>query len=150
MLRTLRALFAQQITQFAEEPKAQHSLELAAAALLIEISRADDDISLVERDAMRAVIGRVFHLSDGEVDEIMTTAESAVDTAVSLFDFTAVVNEQFSREQKIGLLAMLWTVAYADEKLDHYEEYYIRKIADLLHVSHRDYIKTKHKAMPSG
>lgn len=150
MLRTLRAIFERQITRFVEQPEAGHSLEIAGAALLMEISRADDDISAVERDAIRVAISRVFHLSGDEIDDIVSTAEHAVDTAVSLFDFTAVVNERFSREQKVGLIEMLWAVAYADDNLDHYEEYYVRKIADLLHVSHSDYIRTKHKAMPDS
>ena len=148
MFRTLRIIFEQQIATFAEEPEARHSLELAGAALLMEISRADHDVSAVEQDAIRAAIKRVFHLSDSEIEDIVATAEHAVDTAVSLFDFTAIVNERFTREQKVELLEMLWTVAYADDKLDHYEEYYVRKIADLLHISHSDYIRTKHRAMP--
>ena len=148
MFRTLRIIFEQQIATFAEEPEVRHSLELAGAALLMEISRADDDVSAVEQEAIRAAIRQVFHLSESEIEDIVATAEHAVDTAVSLFDFTAIVNERFTREQKVELLEMLWTVAYADDKLDHYEEYYVRKIADLLHISHSDYIRTKHRAMP--
>ncbi|MFT5414861.1 MAG: putative tellurite resistance protein B-like protein [Gammaproteobacteria bacterium] len=149
MLRSLRVIFQQQITKFVETPEAAHSLEIASAALLMEVSRADHDVSSVEKESIRASIKQVFHLSDDEIEDIMSSAEHAVEGAVSLFDFTLVVNEQFSREQKIELIAKLWAVAYADNELDHYEEYYVRKIADLLHVSHSDYIKTKLRAMPS-
>jgi uncharacterized tellurite resistance protein B-like protein len=45
---------------------------------------------------------------------------------------------------------MLWSVAYADDKLDRYEEYYVRKIADLLYISHSDYIKAKLSVMPAS
>lgn len=150
MFRTLRTIFEQQIAAFVDAPEARHSLELAAAALLMEISRADHDISTVERNAVHAGIRQVFHLSDSEVEDLVSTAENAVDSAVSLFDFTAVINDRFGRDEKVGLLGMLWAVAYADDDLDHYEEYYVRKIADLLHISHSDYIKTKHQAMPDG
>ena len=148
MFRSLRAIFEQQVSNFAKEPEARHSLELAGAALLMEISRADHDVSAVEQEVIRTSIKQVFHLTDSEIEDIVATAEHAVETAVSLFDFTAVVNERFTREQKIELIEMLWMVAYADDNLDHYEEYYVRKIADLLHVSHSDYIRTKHRAMP--
>ncbi len=148
MFGTLRIFFEQQISSFAEEPETRHSLELASAALLMEISRAHDDVSVVERDAIGAAVKEVFHLSDDEIADLVSTAENVVDSAVSLFDFTTVVNDSFNREQKIELLGMLWAVAYADEQLDHYEEYYVRKIADLLHISHRDYIRTKHLAAP--
>jgi uncharacterized tellurite resistance protein B-like protein len=146
MFRTLRTFFDQQISSFAKEPEARHSLELASAALLMEISRAHDDISVVEREAIGAAVKKVFHLSDDEIEDLVSTAENVVDSAVSLFDFTTVINDSFNREQKVDLLRMLWAVAYADSQLDHYEEYYVRKIADLLHISHSDYIRTKHLA----
>ena len=114
----------------------------------MEISRADHDVAAIERDTIKTAMADVFHLSADEVADIMAAAEIAVDEAVSLFDFTAVINQQFSPEQKIKLLEMLWAVAYADDDLDHYEEYYVRKIADLLYISHGDYIRTKHKVMP--
>ena len=148
MLSALRALFEQHVAKFATEPEAVHSLELAGAALLMEISRADQDVAPVEREAIKSAIAQVFHLADDEIADIIAAAETAVDEAVSLFDFTAIINQKFSPEQKIKLLEMLWAVAYADNKLDHYEEYYVRKIADLLYVSHGDYIRTKHKVMP--
>jgi len=148
MFQTLRTLFEQQIVSFAEEPEARHSLELASAALLMEISRADHDVSDVEREAIDTAMKKVFHLSDDDIDDLMSTVENVVDSAISLFDFTTIVNERFNREQKVDLLGMLWAVAYADNELDHYEEYYVRKIAGLLHISHSDYIRTKHLAMP--
>ena len=149
MFQTLRALFEHQISNFTEEPNARHSLELASAALLMEISRADDGVSKAEREAVGVAMKSVFNLSDEEADDLVSTAEDAVDSAISLFDFTSIVNERFSREQKIDLMRMLWAVAYADNHLDRYEEYYVRKIADLLHISHSDYIKTKLLAAPT-
>ena len=150
MLKSLRSIFEQHITSFVETPEAPHALEIASAALLMEISRADDDISLVEKNSIRGSIKKGFNLTDGEVEDIVSNAQDAVDTAVSLYDFTSIVNHQFTRQQKIELVGMLWAVAYADDELDHYDEYYVRKIADLLHVSHGDYIKTKLRAAPGG
>tara|TARA_B100001123_G_scaffold332261_1_gene374821 strand:+ start:167 stop:619 length:453 start_codon:yes stop_codon:yes gene_type:complete len=146
MFRTLRTIFEQQISAFADEPETRHSLELASAALLFEISRADDDVSAIERKAISAAVQGVFQLSNDEIDDLVSSAEDAVDSSISLYDFTSIVNDRFSREQKIDLIQLLWTVAYADNHLDHYEEYYVRKIADLLHISHSDYIRTKHLA----
>lgn len=148
MLSTLRILFEQHVAKFADEPEAMHSLELAGAALLMEISRADHDVAPVERRTIELAMEQVFHLGAEEIEDVVAAAESAVDEAVSLFDFTAVINQRFTADQKIKLLEMLWAVAYADEKLDHYEEYYVRKIADLLHISHANYIRAKHRVMP--
>ncbi len=148
MLKTLRAIFETRIADFLDEPEATHSLELASAALLLEISRADHDVADVEKAAIRDAIGAVYHLAPDEVEDLLSAASAAVETAVSLYDFTAILNERFSPDQKRRLMEMLWAVAYADEHLDHYEEYYVRKVADLLHISHEDYIRTKLKAAP--
>ena len=61
-------------------------------------------------------------------------------------EFTRLLNDNLSRSERINIIENLWRVAYADSVLDKYEEYYIRKVADLLYVAHSDYIKTKLKA----
>ena len=86
-----------------------------------------------------------FHLDEAEIDELISLAENEVDHAVSLHEFSETINNELSSREKIKIIENLWSVAYADTYLHKYEEYYIRKIADLLHVSHSDYIKTKLK-----
>jgi len=143
MFKTLKAIFDDNITRLNSNDDDRHSLELASAALLFEISRADDDISNIEKSEIAAAMRGVFSLDEQELQGLLEAADSAVADAVSLYEFTEVLNEQFDRQQKINLIEMLWRVAFADDVLDQYEEYYVRKIADLLHVSHKDYIKTK-------
>ena len=43
-------------------------------------------------------------------------------------------------------MELLWDVAYADGRLHKYEEHLVRRIADLIHVPHRTFIRAKHKA----
>lgn len=143
MFKTLKAIFDDNITRLNSNDDDRHSLELASAALLFEISRADNDISNIEKSEIAAAMRGVFSLDEQELQGLLEAADSAVADAVSLYEFTEVLNEQFDRQQKINLIEMLWRVAFADDVLDQYEEYYVRKIADLLHVSHKDYIKTK-------
>jgi len=123
-----------------------HSLMLATAALLIEISRADNVISLEETDLITRVIRTTFSLSDDETDELIRLAEEEVEEAVSFYQFTHLINKGFSYERKLHVVGLLWQVVFADEEMEKHEEYFVRKIADLLHVSHRDLIEAKHKA----
>ena len=146
MINRLKQLFDQHVGAFADEPTNPHELELSAAALLMEIGRADHDISDEERREMAAAMQASFTLDELEIEDLLASAEEAVDESVSLYDFTSIINERFDRGQKIQLLEMLWRVAFADDDLDRYEEYYIRKISDLLHVSHKDFIATKERA----
>jgi uncharacterized tellurite resistance protein B-like protein len=76
----------------------------------------------------------------------LSLAEEEVDHVVSLHDFTRSINDSLSREDRVKIVELLWRVAFADAVLDKYEEYFIRKIADLLYVSHKDYIQSKHRA----
>jgi len=143
MFKTLKSIFDDNITKLSEPSNEKHSLELASAALLFEISRADEDISKIEKHEIASALRRVFSLEEQELQNLLGAADSTVSEAVSLYEFTDVLNEKFDREQKIKLIEMLWRVAFADDTLDKHEEYYVRKIAELLHVSHKDYIKTK-------
>jgi len=147
MLNSLRELFETHFQRAVtgEEPPAK-TIELAAAALMVEISRADSSIDDAERAVIDAALLKHFHLSREEAGEILELAEKEVDHSVSLHDFTRVINDNLSAADKIRTVELLWRVAFADGVLDKYEEYFIRKIADLLYVSHRDYIQAKHRA----
>ena len=146
MLRTLKALFEDQLANYATDGESEDTLALAVAALLFEISRADHDIDDRERTAIMHAVSKVCAVPEEDIDSLMATADQAAEEAVSVYDFTTVVNEHLARDKKYELLVMLWKIAYADGRLDHYEEYYVRKIADLLHLSHGDFIKAKHAA----
>ena len=121
-------------------------IELATAALMIEISLADENIGDNEYKTIKDMLLEQFHLDETQIDELISLAEDEVDRTVSLHEFTEVINNQLSATEKTSIIENLWRVAYADAHLHKYEEYYIRKISDLLHVSHSDFIKTKLKA----
>ena len=86
-----------------------------------------------------------FQLSGLSAGYLIALAEQERDHAVSLYNFTNLINKTLGREERIKIIELLWKVAFADAVLDKYEEYFVRKIADLLHISHKDYIKAKHK-----
>ena len=147
MLRTLKALLIDSLHSDASSEAADHSLPLAVAALLFEISRADHEVDDVERETIAAAVARVCDVPAEEIATLLAEADDAVEESVSIYEFTSVVNEQFDRAQKYELLVLLWRVAYADGRVDHYEEYFVRKITDLLHLSQSDFIRAKHQAL---
>ena len=124
----------------------ERRLHLAAAVLMIEIGLADSGLQDEEIRVMRDALGRVFQLDAGEVDQILELARQEVDHAVSLHEFTHTLNTGLSLEDRARIIELLWRVAFADSVLNKYEEYYIRKIADLLHVPHSAFIQTKLRA----
>ncbi|MFT5351000.1 MAG: putative tellurite resistance protein B-like protein, partial [Gammaproteobacteria bacterium] len=122
------------------------TIEFAAAVLMFEISRADSSVDDEERKVIDNALLNHFNMSKTETEELLLLAEKEVDHSVSLHEFTRAINESLSQEDKIKIVELLWRVAFADAVLDKYEEYFIRKIADLLYVSHKDYIQSKHRA----
>ena len=144
MIAKLKQLLADYNTAASEQR--QHTIELAAACILLELSRADMDSSMEERAKISVALGEMFELSSAEVEELLKDAEDNADQATSTFEFTRVVKEYFDDAQRVELLLALWRVAYADGVLDKYEEHFIRKVSDLLYVSHSDFIRAKHLA----
>jgi uncharacterized tellurite resistance protein B-like protein len=147
MIRTIKIYF-EELLQNNSEDNISHknTIELATAALMIEISLADDHIHDKERDVIKELLHNNFKLNQDEINELITLAETEVDHAVSLHEFTRLLNDSLPMSEKINIIENLWHVAYADSVIDKYEEYYIRKVADLLYIAHSDYIQSKLKA----
>ena len=124
----------------------EHQQQLAAAALMVEIMVIDRQVENAERNVIQQLLQKQFELSDGEIERLIELAHQEVEEATSLFQFTRLVNDHFKAEEKVGLVENLWRVAYADDHLDKHEEAMIRRIADLLYVSHSDFIRAKHAA----
>ncbi len=125
----------------------EHAYQLATAALLIEMTRADHDVKGVERDAVAHAVQRAFELDSSETEELLALAEEEADQATSLYEFTRLINRHFDPEQKQHFVELLWHVALVDGEIDKYEEHLVRKVADLIHVPHRSYIRAKHHAI---
>ena len=118
-------------------------LDRACAALLVEIAFADKDFDEREKESLKQSLLKSYAIDIETINEIINDAEKTVKESTSLYEYTRTVNDEFEYPQKLNLLENLWKVAYADETLDKYEEHLLRKISDLIHISHSDYINIK-------
>ena len=117
--------------------------QLALAALLIEMARADFDEHHTEKSEIAELLASKYALSPLEIRSLVKRAQIVSNNAVSLFDSTRALHECLDADERRDVIRMLWQVAYTDRKLDKYEDYLVRKIADLLYVSHGDVIRLK-------
>ncbi len=140
MQQKLKALFSSFDDTHAPS---ERDLQLASAALLIEISQADHVRDEREQAAVAAALERIFQIEHSAIDELLQEAQQASTDAPSLYDFTRVINEHCNEEQKYALVRECWRVAFADGDLDKYEDHRLRKIADLIYLPHSLYIKAK-------
>lgn len=118
-------------------------LELATAALLVELARSDFAESHVELDAIRTLLRRRFGMTDEALDGLLADAGRRADRAVSLHEFTHRLNAELPASEKLAIVEMLWRVSHADGRIDKHEEHLIIRIAGLLHVSDRDRVGAK-------
>ncbi len=124
----------------------EHRLQVVTAALFVEMCRADAQVAHEEMEVVMAAVRTTFHLHAEEAQDLLRLAEGEADGAISLYEFTSHINDHFSPPEKCKLIENLWRVAYADSVLDKHEEYLVRKVADLIHVPHRDFMRAKHRA----
>jgi len=148
MLKTIKVFFESKLVPAtAEEPESSNlKTDLASACLLIEVMKSDHELDDREAAEFIEILQKQLDISDEDLADVVTLAEAEAKQATSLYEFTSLINAGYDYENKLALIENMWRVAYADERLDKYEEHLIRKISDLIYVSHRDFIRTKHSA----
>lgn len=124
-----------------------HQLKLASASLLVEMIRMDHKIEKTEHDMVKTLIKKDFDLSEEETETLFTLAEEESQNAIDYYRFAKLINKEYDNSKKITIIENLWHIAYADGELDKYEEHYLRKVADLLHIPHKEFIKAKHRVI---
>ena len=124
------------------------SLDRVSAVLYVELLRADHVIDEAELTTLAEVLTSQFALSAQEVADLVDDARQRADESADIVQYTRIINDQCDASQKGQLIENLWRLAYADNRLDGHEEYFIRKVADLIYVSHSDFIRSKLKVQP--
>lgn len=121
-------------------------IQLATAALLIEMMRADAQTDAAEESALRRSLKQEFGLDETALDALIAEAEAEAKNAPGYFAFTHRINDAFSVEQKLRVMEYLWRIALADGRVDAHENHLMRKLADLIHIGHGDYHAAKERA----
>ena len=128
-----------------EDIQSFDEMTLATCVLLIEVSLSDDSYDDEEKNKIIGILKNKFSLDDSQINVLLELADKKNKEMISLYDWTSKINEIYSYEQKKELIKLLWDVAFADGRIDKYEDYTIRKIADLIYVRHEDFMKAKHR-----
>jgi uncharacterized tellurite resistance protein B-like protein len=148
MIASIKEFFTQFIEPGTKQTGADRlkALQIATAALLLEMMRMDEHIAVEERNSIIATLRRQFSLDSGQLDTLLDLAEQEARQASGYYQFTSLINKTCTADQKIRIIENLWQVAMADGHLDAHELHLMRKIADLLYVGHADYVAAKQRA----
>lgn len=130
-----------------EEPIPELTVDEAITVLMIEIMMSDHDPDARE---VAAIIERLVERTGeprDEVQALVTRAQQTHADSHDLFQFTKLLNEQLSVDEKMALVVDLWRTALADGVIDKHEDHMIRRLSDLLYLHHSHFIRAKHLAL---
>lgn len=147
MLSTFKSFFDRNFSKTTTEAPddTAKKLNLASAALMIEVMNSDHQLDDREAAEFMRVLKDELSISSDEINELAALAEKQAKDATSLYEFTRLINDHFDYSQKTDLIENMWRIAFSDETLDKYEDNLIRKVSELIYVSHSDFIQSKLK-----
>jgi uncharacterized tellurite resistance protein B-like protein len=146
-MRRLKAWITRTLgSEEADDGAREQARNLAVAALLVEVLRADYATAEEERRQVVESLRSILGLGESESAELLAEAEHQVDKAHDLHQFTAEINRTLAHDEKLRVVEQMWRVARSDATVHKYEEHIIRRVSDLLHVSHREFIAAKLRA----
>lgn len=148
MLSAIRSFFEARLAAPEDEERTEsvQRTRLACAALLMEVINSDHELDERERERFLDVLRDSFDLAGEDLRTLAELAEQEARDATSLYEFTRLINDAYDYGRKTELVENMWRLAFSDERLHRYEDHLIRKVADLLHVPHSDFIRAKLKA----
>lgn len=127
----------------AREEDSEQDDQLAAAALMYEVARADGSLAAEEMAHMITLFSERWSLPQEQAQELLHNAREQAEDATDYHELVMAIRRQWSAQKRARLIHDMWEIAHADDEGHHYEEYVIRKVADLLHVAHSDFIQGK-------
>ncbi len=125
------------------ESTAGNKLHIATCALFVELANSDDEFSEEEKKLIYNLMKAEFSLSEEELNELFELAENKIKHNVSIYEYTQIINNHFSKQEKYEILKNLWKLVFIDGSLDAHEDYFIRKVSNNLNLEHRDMIAAK-------
>ena len=148
MITRLQKFFDQYLGKETESTiPLERRLQMASAALMVEMLHVDEQVTTEEDEKLRQLLQQRFNLDSSEIESLIDLAHNEKRDATDYYQFTSLLNTHYSQQQKIDLVKDLWKLAYADHELDKYEEHLLRRLSELLHVPHHDFIRTKHQVL---
>ncbi len=152
MIDLVRKFFGKSRSDASEDKKetTSHDVRIAACALLLEMAHIDGEFSESERGSIINIIKKDYHLSDEHTAALIEAADEELKRSIDLWKFARLINQNYSTDEKIQIIEMVWRVIYTDGKLDKHEDYLVHKLANLLRLTHNELIDAKMKVIRSA
>ncbi len=118
-------------------------LQIAACTLLVEMGKADSNFTAEEREKIISIMKNIFSIEEDYINELIELSEKKISESDSIYEYTTIINENFSNTEKYELIKNLWRLIYTDDVLNKYEEHLVKKIGILLNIEYTNIISAK-------
>ncbi len=151
MIDIVKKIFGKSCEDETEKGRSQriHDIRIASCALLLEMANIDGEFTLSERESIISIMKGDFDLSEEYAKALVEASNDELEGSIDLWQFTNLINQNYSIEEKMRILETVWEVAYKDGKLEKHEDYLMHKLANLLRLSHKQLIDAKLRAKKS-
>ena len=122
------------------------AIRKATAVLMLDVARADYVFEESEFERVLKLMESHFGLSSEDAAQLVNDATDEAEDLTSVHQFTKLLHEHLDESEKAHIVALLWQIAFADGRLDKYENSLVLKISDLLYVSRARVMRLKHDA----
>ena len=148
MIDSIKNFFSEKIetSDDKSQESSERSVSIATCALLLEMAHADSEFSNEEKNSIIHILQSTYAITEDDAKELIRLSEMERQESTDLWQFTNLINHNYSREEKIKVAETLWNIVYTDGKVDQHEEYLMRKLTYLLDLDHQDMIEAKFKA----
>jgi uncharacterized tellurite resistance protein B-like protein len=152
MLDIVKRFFSKTESEAAKnvDQATEHDVRVAACALFVEMARIDEKFTEMEMDTILSIVQDRYGLSREHADALVAEADKELDNSVDLWQFARLINENYSPDEKIEIIEILWRMVFVDGKMDRYEHYLMNKLKNLLRLSHDQLIAAKLKVLRSA
>lgn len=118
-------------------------VQIATCALFLEIANADGEYTHEERKKIVSLMQKTFEISEDYIEELIDLAEEDIKESVSIYEFTALVDEYFTQDEKFEIMINLWKLIFSDDILDAHEDHLVKRIGNNIKLGHREIIEAK-------
>jgi uncharacterized tellurite resistance protein B-like protein len=151
MIDLLKKLFTRTTDEVsaAESIRTSRDVRIATCALLLEMAKIDGEFSELERKSIIEVLRNNYQFSAERAAAFMKAADEELEKSIDLWHFAKLINDNYSTEEKVKIIEIVWQIIYTDGVLDKHEDYLVHKLANLLRLSHEQLIAAKLKVIHS-
>ncbi len=151
MISSLKKFFSPSVADLTVDAgrDPEHDIRIATCALFLEMARIDEKFTPEEMETVLAIMQEKYGLSRENADALVAEADKELEDSVDLWQFARLINENYSIDEKMEIIEILWRMVYVDGKMDEYEHYLMNKLKNLLRLSHDQLIGAKLRVLKS-